>query len=249
MKSKWAFIISVGLIGIGSSMLFFPSHKYKSDKTLLVGTNAEFAPFAFVEDKKIIGFDIDVANEICKRLGKEMQLKDMPFDALISELALGHVDFVAAGMSHTEERAKRVLFTTSYLSGNPLVILTLGKPASLEDLLGKTVVVNEGYVADLFMTPKPGYNLVRLGVVTDGFLAVKSGRADAFITAKSTVGEFLQSHKEMPFQIESIPNTSESCCIAVSKQRAVLLPEIQAVLDDMASDGTLHELTAKWNLL
>ncbi|MDB6081397.1 MAG: artP, partial [Chlamydiia bacterium] len=160
---------------------------FGSDAKIIVGTNAEFPPFTFIDKGEVVGFDIDVAKEVCKRLGKEMQLKDMPFDALVPELTLGYVQFVAAGMSHTEERAKRVLFTKSYGSNDPLVILTLTKKMSLDDLTGKTVVVNEGFTADLFMSSKPGITLVRLSTPVDAFLALKAGRADAYVTAKSTI--------------------------------------------------------------
>src|SRR6185369_11452130 len=83
--------------------------------TLIVGTNAEFPPYCYIENNIIVGFDIDIAKEVAQRLGKSIQFKDMPFDALIPDIILGNVDFVAAGMSYTEERAKRVSFTRPYL--------------------------------------------------------------------------------------------------------------------------------------
>ena len=101
----------------------------KSSNILVVGTNAEFAPFSFREGNKIVGFDIDIAREVCQRLGKEMELKDMPFDALLPELTLGSVHFVAAGMSCTEERAKRVkefLVLIIFILGIALGICSLG---------------------------------------------------------------------------------------------------------------------------
>ena len=167
---------------------------------LIVGTNAEFPPFSFIENKTIIGFDIDVAKEVAKRLDQPIEWKDMPFDALIPDTILGRVDFVAAGMSYTEERAKRVLFTKPYLTEDPLVILSASEqPLGLDDLNNKTVVVIEGFTADLLMSSKNGFNLIRLPAQADGFMAIKSGRADAFVTAKSTVDLFLKGKMPRSF--------------------------------------------------
>lgn len=222
---------------------------HASSGTLVVGTNAEFPPFTYIEEDVIVGFDIDVAKEVAKRLDKGIQFKDMPFDALISELALGHVDFVAAGMSYTEERAKRVAFTKSYLPENPLVIFTTDKHnLTLDDLAKKNVIVIEGYVADFFISSQPGINPVRLPTQADGFMAIKSGRADAFVTAKSTVDAFLSTQNAAQFHTTTIQGTSESCALVVRKNNPKMLAEIQAALDAMEADGTMAEIRAKWKL-
>lgn len=228
-------------------LLLFCSFLHAEESSLVVGTNAEFPPFSYIENKKIVGFDIDVAHEVAKRLGKTIQLKDMPFDALIPDIILGHVDFVAAGMSYTEERAKRVSFTKSYITNDPLVIFSKQKLA-LENLVGKEVVVVEGVTADLFISSKPGINITRLPTQADAFMAVKSGRADAFITAKSTVEAFLKVQKPSSFTTTLIEGTGETCALMVPKNKKQLLIDIQNALDDMQNDGTLNKMKVKWKL-
>ena len=247
MNKNW---ILLGLAGLVLAFfLLLPNKQPLPDTALIVGTNAEFAPFTFIEKGHIVGFDIDVATNVCKRLGKEMKIKDMPFDALISEVTLGNEHFVAAGMSITEERAKRVLFTKPYIQDEPLVIVTKEAVSSLEELKGKTVVVNEGFTADLYMSHKPGYTLIRLPAISDGFLALQSGRADAFITAKNTVGQFLERQNEAHLCICQLPDTNESCALLISKKYPELLPQIQGALDAMIEDGTMAHLKTKWKLL
>lgn len=233
---------------ISAASLLFSSFSNKD--TLIVGTNAEFPPFSSIENGKIVGFDIDIAINVAERLGKKIEFKDMPFDALIPDAVLGHVDFVAAGMSYTDERAKRVLFTKPYLSGDPLVILTTANPNGLvtvEDLVGKTVAVNEGFTADTFMSLKEGVTLVRLPTTADAFLALKSNRVYAFVTAKSTYETFL---KMQPNQFHSHPivGTSETCALVVPQSKPELLTEIQSALDAMEKDGTIDKLKVKWGL-
>lgn len=217
---------------------------------LVVGTNAEFPPFTYIENGEIVGFDIDIAKEVARRLGRDIEFNNMPFDALIPAILLNHVDFVAAGMSYTEERAKRVLFTKPYLSEDPLVIFSTAAESvsSLEALKNKTVVVIEGFTADLFMSSKKGFRLIRLPTQADGFLAIKSGRAAAFITAQSTVDAFFKMQEGSQFHTALIENTGETCALVVPKPKFKLLQEIQQALDEMEQDGTLAKLKEKWKL-
>lgn len=218
---------------------------------LIVGTNAEFPPFTYIENNTIVGFDIDVAKEVAKRLGREIEFKDMPFDALIPEIVLGRVDFVAAGMSYTEERAKRVLFTKSYLKEDPLVILSKNKNSELKDLNSlnkRKVVVIEGFTSDLYLSKNPEILLTRLPTQTDGFLALKSGRADAFVTAKSTVDSFFVKNDPSQYSVYPIEGTGETCALVVPKSKPELLAEIQKTLDAMEQDGTMAQLKQKWKL-
>lgn len=226
---------------LGTSLL-------QAAEPLIVGTNAEFPPFTYIENKEIIGFDIDIAKEVAKRLGREIEFKDMPFDALIPDITMGYVDFVAAGMSYTEERAKRVLFTKSYLSEDPFVIFTKNKKLTLDDLEGKSVVVIEGFTADLFISSKKGINVIRLPTQADGFMAIKSGRADAFVTAKSTADAFMATQDASQFHVTLIDGSAETCALVVPKSKPELLEDIQKALDSMEKDGTLAKLKIKWKL-
>jgi polar amino acid transport system substrate-binding protein len=228
-------------------LCFFSSLLCASSDKIVVGTNAEFPPFTYIDKGVIVGFDIDVAKEVARKLGKEIQWKDMPFDALIPEIILAQVDFVAAGMSYTEERAKRVSFTKSYLSGDPLVIFSK-QEMSLVSLKGKTVVVVEGFTADLFMSQQKGINLIRLPTQSDAFLAIKNGRADAFVTAKTTVSAFAETQRGSHFQTTSIEGTAETCAIVVPKNKPQMLDSVQKALDEMEKDGTMMQLKKKWNL-
>lgn len=214
---------------------------------LLVGTNAEFPPFCYIENNTIVGFDIDVAKEVSKRLGKTIKIKDMPFDALLPSIALNNIDFVAAGMSYTEERGKRALFTKAYFEDS-LVILAAKQPLQLEDLKGKTVVVVEGFTADSKMSSYPEIHLLRLPTQADAFLALKSGRADAFVTADSTVSSFLKQQGSSKYHIASLEDSKENCALVLPLKKQKLLAEIQGALDDMEKDGTLTELRNKWKL-
>lgn len=217
---------------------------------LIVGTNSEYAPFSFMENGALSGFDIDLVNEIAHRLGKTVDWHDMPFDALIPAIQTGSINIIASGITPTPERAQRVLFTKSYLKGDPLLIVSRAeKPLkTIEQLTGKSVAVNEGFTADTYMAQIKGPELVRFASPMESFMALDSNRVDALVAAQNNVKPFIAHYPQGKFAVSQIPNTSDEYALAISKQNPELLEPIQKALDEMTADGTLENLKKKWKL-
>lgn len=102
-------------------LLFGCSNK-NSDELVMV-TEAGFAPYEYYENNKIVGVDIEIANQIAQALNKKLVVKDIAFDSIINEINAGKADFGAAGMSITEERKKQIDFTIEYATSNQVVIV------------------------------------------------------------------------------------------------------------------------------
>ncbi len=219
-------------------------------KTLIVGTTADFKPFACIQDGTIVGFDIDIVYEVAKRLGVEAIIKDMPFAMLIPQLQLGNIQVIAAGMTPTKERAKRVLFTKPFLRGDKLIALTkIENPLqNIDDLAGKNVVVNEGYTADRYMSAIKGMTIIRLPTVADALLALKSGRADAFVSALHCLEPFFKQYGKGTFNFFPLKGTQEDVALAIAPQYQRLASRIQEILDEMERDGTIALLKKNWQL-
>jgi ABC-type amino acid transport substrate-binding protein len=250
-NKKLVWILAAVLVGCLSIYFLKSSKTSQADlKTIIVGTSADFPPFALVEQDEIVGFDIDLVNEIGKRLQQTIVIKNMPFSTLLPTLQLGHIQVIAAGLTATPERAKHVLFTEPYLDNNPFVIVSLASnPAqTIVDLQNQEVIVNEGYTADLYLSKIDQIHLKRLKTPAEAFLALKSGRAKAFVTAQDTVAPFFAQYSASDFNIAVIPDTSENSSLAVAPQYSSLRHQIQAALDEMQRDGTLATLKAKWKL-
>ncbi len=111
-----AFMPADGIIKI-------PSDEKLSGKAIKLGTNAAFPPFEYVEGTKIVGFDISMGQKIAKDLNQSLEIVDMSFDSLIPALSSGAIDFIAAGMSVTEERKKNVDFSEPYFASNQVIIV------------------------------------------------------------------------------------------------------------------------------
>jgi polar amino acid transport system substrate-binding protein len=247
--------IALSLImgALTAGILFFvtkPTSLQQKSNLIIAGTSADFPPFTYIKDGVMVGFDIDLINEIGHRLNKKIELKNLPFGTLFPSLQLGNIDVIASGLTETPERAKQVLFTTPYIENNPLVIVSLSSsPAkTIQDLHDNEVVVNEGYTADLYMSNIKGPHIKRLKSPAESFLALKSGRGFAFVTAQNTIKPFFAQYDAQEFHVASIPNTEESASLAIAPGHTELLNQIQSTLNQMKEDGTLQELKNKWGL-
>lgn len=250
-------VFSVALIALSFSTIFLVKKLNKTginevSKILVIGTSSDFPPFSFIDDtNQIAGFDIDVVKEVANRLGLQPDIRDMRFEMLLPELQTGHIQVIAAGMSSTPERAKNVDFTKPYLTGNPLVVVTRSNTPiiSLEDLKGKKVVVNTGYMADTFMSKLSDVNLIRLPSVPDAFTMLENGGADAFVTSAQSLKPVFKRKEKNKFRTLMLQETDENSSLAISKVYPQLKDTIQKALDSMESDGTLDALKQKWNVL
>ncbi len=221
-------------------------------ETLIVGTNAEYPPFAFIENDEITGFDIDVIKELAKRIGKPFTLSNMSFDALIPELQLGSMQVIAGGITPTPERAKRALFTLPHLENDPLMAVQKKDTQPLstaQELKDKVVVVNQGYSSDHYISDIETSEVVRVSspLVSTGLLTLDSGQADVYVASKSALQPFLKTSQEK-YTITPIEQTGESSALAISKKYPQLYSQIQSTMSEMIKDGTVAKLQKKWKL-
>lgn len=219
-------------------------------EVIIIGTSADYQQMSFKQDGMIVGFDIDVVTEVVNRLGKKLEFRDMPFELLVPQLQLGTIHVIAAGMTATPERAKRVIFSKPYLGHDPLWVITLAQHplTSLKDLEGQEVIVNQGYTADIYMSKLPNINLRRLPTVADALLALRSGRGYAFVTASNTLKPLIEQQGTKEFNIFAIQDTDENTSLAIAPDYPILGQKIQEALDSMEADGTLQVLKEKWHV-
>lgn len=218
--------------------------------TLIVGTNSDYAPFSFIENGAIVGFDIDIIKEVSKRLGLQLILKDMAFDVLLLELQRGSIQVIAAGLSATPSRAEKVFFTTPYLQEKPLLAIT--KPdypysiTSFADLIGKKVLVNEGYIADIQLSLYPEITIERVETVAQCILALSQNKAEVYVVGQAAYKPYTETHFAEKFKEQEIIGTEENCALAVSKTNSQLFMRIEKTIEKMLNDGTIENLKSKW---
>ena len=255
MKKKLALIASIATVTI-FCYFYFQSPKTLNTDTmnnvLVVGTSADYPPYAQIDltTGQIIGFEIDIVNEIAQRLNKKVILRDMPFNSLIVELAAGQIDLIAAGLTPSEERAKTVLFSHPYIDNDDIVAVSKkSNPVitSLQDLYGKSVAVNTGYTSDSFLSKYPEIELVRLKSTADGVLALQADSVYAFATSKSSFNVFIEKQDiDHDYQFFNLPASADACALAFEKNNKELQGQIDPIIDAMIEDGTMQIIKKKW---
>ena len=254
---KASHILTIIILALAASFIYL-WHSTKRDSTttqknkiILVGTNAEYPPYTFIKNNEIVGFDIDIAKKVFKKIKRKYEIKDMAWTALIPAIQLNQIQVIAAGITATPRREKHALFTKPYIEGDPLLIVNLAQNPtikSIDELKGKRVLVDEGYTADTYMSKIKGVILQRTTSPVQGFLALKSKRADAYVIAKSPAQPFFDKYGTQAFNTTEIEDASENYSLAISKKHPELLKKIQKALTEMEKDGTINTLKIKWKL-
>lgn len=254
MQKFLFYIVGLLLLITGYRVLKQADKIVMSDK-LLVGLSADYPPFAFLDKGTIVGLDVDILQEVSKRLNKKLIIRDIPFDMLIPEIQIGSLHLLASGMTETSLRAKKVYFTQPYYKGDPLLIIApkimAKKITSIDDFDGLRIVVNDGYTADSYLTGlnDPRFTLYRLKSPAESFLALSTGKADIYVIAQSAAQPFFNATPEHDYSITPLSNTGDSYSFAIAKKFPEMLTLVQNALDSMVVDGTLTTILKKWNFV
>lgn len=225
-----------------------------ANTSIVVGTNAEYKPFSFIDERNtIVGFDIDVMNTVAQKLGLSILYKDLPFEALIGELVNGTIDCMIGGINPTPQRAEQVFFTDVLYANDPLIIVYKKDSHTfntVQDLTGAKVIVNEGYFADSFLSKQESIILIRLSsnLPSDGLLALQNGQAQAFVGSKSTTLQALTKQQQNMFAYTIIEEVVEQDAFAVSKNNPKLHAQINQAIKELKEEGKLQMLVNKWFL-
>lgn len=222
-------------------------------ETLKVGTHPTFAPFEFSDQEgNVIGFDLDVIKAIAKANGDEIQIESMPFDGLIPSLLTGNIDVIISGMTITDARKKRVLFTDGYYDSNLSYLIKKDKAdvyTSAEALKGKTVCVQIGTTGHAFAdTITPG-NVKALNNESDAILELSNGGCEAVINDRP-VNLYYLKKSNLDTLVDVVdPKFKEnvdSFGIAVRKGNNELLEKLNKGLKALQASGELDKIHVKW---
>jgi len=214
---------------------------------LIVGTEATFPPFEFVDEKtkEIVGFDIDIAKEIAKALGVKLKVEDIAFDGLIPSLLTKKIDLIIAAMTITPERAKVVSFSDPYFTAGQVIVVRKNgfMPKTFEELIGKKVAVQLGTTGDLEVSKIEGIEVVRFTRYTEAFLELQNGRVDAVVLDFAPAQAYVKMNPNLV--ISSGILSQEEYGIAVRKEDKDLLEIVNSVLRNLKK-SPYDILVEKW---
>lgn len=240
MKNKMKKIM-VGLF------LMVGALSYAQEK-LIVGTNAEFAPFEYLKEGKIVGFDIELMNEISKKIGTEIEYSNMSFDGLIPALQTKKIDIIIAGMTETEARKKFVDFSDSYFTAKQVLIVNEENKDSFKSNLSenkdKIFGSSLGNTGDLILSKEKVLKNEKFDKAASGVMALKAKKIDAFIYDFAPAQNFVKQNKGLA--IVDIEAEKENYSIAVQKGNKELVEKINKALVEIKASGKYDELLKKY---
>ena len=214
---------------------------------LTMSTNAAFPPYEMTTDSgDFEGIDIEVAGAIAEKLGLELQVDDMDFDAALLAAQSGKSDIVMAGVTVTDERQKVMDFSDTYAEGIQSIIVPEDSDiATADDLSGKTIGTQRGTTGYLYCTDDFGEENVI--AYDDGLTAVQAlnnGQVDAVVIDNAPAKEFVAANPGL--KILDTAYAQEDYAIGVAKGNTELLNAINGALEELQADGTLQSIVDKY---
>jgi len=216
---------------------------------LVMATNAAFPPYEFIEGGEIVGIDAEIAGAIAEKLGLEVQIEDMEFDAIIESVKSGKADIGLAGMTVTPDRAEEVNFTDSYATGVQVVIVTEDSAiASVDDLFAEganhVIGVQRNTTGDLYTT----WDLEDAGLATidryskgaEAVQALKTGKVDCVVIDNEPAKAFVNEVEGL--KILETEYILEEYAGAMSKENPELFEAVNAALKELIADGTVQAI-------
>lgn len=236
-------------------LTFPPETAAAEDKTLTVGTNAEFPPFEYINDNgEVDGFDVALIKAIGEKMGYTVEFVNMEFKSLVGSIQTGGIDASIAGMTVTEERKASVDFTDFYYEAVQYLVLPKDSSITqLADLNGMKIAVQEGTTGDILATPGEDNTVItnedtvikRFKKGTDAILELKNGGVDAVVIDANPAQQFVNANKD---SLKYIPDDSsvEHYAIAVSKDSPEILADLNEGLHAIKEDGTYDRLVDRY---
>ena len=247
MKKFWTVLMCAAMT-LSMAACGSDSASAKNDDKIYVGTEAGFAPYEYMSGDQVVGVDMDIAQAIADALGKELVIKNMDFDGALNAVQQGQVDFVAAGVSGDEERQKVMDFSHNYVDSSDVVIVNASADTvkTNEDIADKIVGVQQGNIADIWMTNNyPDAQVKRYTKFVQAAEDLKNNKIDAIVMDLYPAQELVATNPELKILDEENPVFVDQYAIAVKKGNQELLDQINEVIDQLIADGKIEEFTAK----
>ncbi|MEH7463082.1 amino acid ABC transporter substrate-binding protein [Bacillus thuringiensis] len=220
----------------------------KKSGELVVGTEGTYPPFTFHDGSgKLTGFDVEIAEEVAKRLGAKAVFKETQWDSLFAGLDAKRFDMIANEVGIREDRQKKYDFSSPYVSSSAVLVISKDKdkPATFTDVKGlKAAQSLTSNFSDI--AKKNGAEIVGVEGFNQAVELLNSGRVDFTINDRLSVLNYLKTKPDAKVKIVDTEKEASKSGLMFRKGSDKLVAEVNKALDDMKKDGTYDKISKKW---
>ena len=221
--------------------------KIEENKKVVMGVSADYPPFEFVDkDKSYVGLDFDVAKEIAKDLGVELEVNDMQYDTLITALNAGKVDIILSGMNPTPEREESVDFSDIYHESKHFVVINKaneGKITKEADLKNKKIGVQMGSTQEALVKETfKDADIQSLPAIPELMLMLENNKVDAVVTEDAVSENYVSNNAEkLALSGIEYDDGETGVAVAMRKDNEELKNKINETIARLKKEGKIEE--------
>ncbi len=246
-------VMSLLFSGCGSKSSADDSlNEIKEKGEFVVGLDDSFPPMGFRDDKgEIVGFDIDLAKEVGKRMGVNVVFKPVDWDGVVLSLKNKDIDVIWNGLTITEDRLKQINFSNAYLENDQIIVVQSDSDIKAKsDLSGKIVGLQLGSSSEVALASDEAIQsslkeIKKYSNNTEALMDLAAGRVDAVIVDE-VVGRYYIEKREGVYKVLEDNFGEESYGVGLRKEDKKFQDELNNILDEIKEDGTGEKISNKW---
>lgn len=216
---------------------------------IIVGTSSGYPPYVFVDsgsaDKKVIGLDIEMCQQLADKLGVKMEVQDMGFSALLSSVTAGKVDIAVGGVSPTPEREKVMAFSDKYLpTEQKLLVLKKNQHVykTAADLKGKTIGAEKSTTQEATAQKVEGAKAIGLSSVPDAILQLKNEKLDGIVLEGVVAKQYLIFNDDLALADVQFEGAKKVSAVAMKKGN----DDLMKIINEIIKKDTESSQFEKW---
>lgn len=215
---------------------------------LIVATSPDFPPFEYIKDNQVAGIDIEIAQKLAEKMGRELQIDQLDFDGVLAAVSAGRCDLGMSAISATPDRMDSMDFSDPYYETNVRIVVAADNAdvTDLASLSGKSVGVQLGTVADTAVTEAGNITVERYDNDATSIQNVLAGRLDAAVLDEAPAKVFVQQNEGNLKLLDTLVSEGDFYVIATKKGNTALLAEVNKALAEMRESGEFDAILSKY---
>lgn len=226
-----------------------PKTQAPSGEKIRIATESSFKPFSYLDNQgNLVGFEIDLANAMCREMKAECEITSQDWDGLIPSLNAGQFDAVMAGMSATDERRQVVDFSEAYFNNTLVLVAKKDKETSIKDIDGKNVAVQQATVSAKYLADNYPKAIIKAYDKQDNaYLDLTAGRADFMLSDIVPMLDWLKTEQGANFAVKGEPiDINDKVAVAIKKGDSATLNQFNTALANLKQTGEYDKIVAKY---